>query len=415
MIWWALEAKAASDREAVLALFEDATFWDEPIVRQILLERVMRRYAQAGSREDLLTCAKLLDLSPSREDSEVLMRGFELAFKGRSVAGLPEELVTAMSRHGVGSVAIGLRRGDPRALEEALKTISSPEAPGEQRRQFIEVLGEVQSEAALPALLDLAQSEQDDAVLRATLVALQPFDNPAIARAALGRLPGLETDSRAAALTLLTSRQSYANELLTAVSTGRVTPEVVPAEYARKLKRVVDDSQQPAIDRLWPKSGRPSSGEMDQEISRLARALAEGHGDPYNGKRLFTAACASCHLLFNQGGDIGPDLTSFNRRDENNLLLAIVNPSAEVREGYENFSVEMRDERALSGFIVEQDDRRVILRGFDGQNVVLPRDEIDSLQPAGMSLMPEGLTTGLDDQQARDLFAYLRSSQPLNE
>ncbi|NJO56811.1 MAG: hypothetical protein HC834_11370 [Rhodospirillales bacterium] len=36
----------------------------------------------------------------------------------------------------------------------------------------------------------------------------------------------------------------------------------------------------------------------------------------------------------NQGGDIGPDLTSFNRRDENNLLLAIVNPSAEIREGY---------------------------------------------------------------------------------
>jgi putative heme-binding domain-containing protein len=154
---------------------------------------------------------------------------------------------------------------------------------------------------------------------------------------------------------------------------------------------------------------------MDREIERLRLAINDGYGDPYAGKRLFDAACASCHQLFNQGGDIGPDLTSFNRGDANNLLLAIVNPSAEIREGYENFSVEMKDERALTGFVVEQDAQRVILRGFDGQNIVLPREDIAEFGSAGMSLMPEGLTDGLDDQQVRDLFAYLRSSQPLNE
>jgi hypothetical protein len=29
--------------------------------------------------------------------------------------------------------------------------------------------------------------------------------------------------------------------------------------------------------------------------------------------------------------------------------------------------------------------------------------------------MPEGLLDGLRDQEVRDLFAYLRSAQPLNE
>ena len=71
-------------------------------------------------------------------------------------------------------------------------------------------------------------------------------------------------------------------------------------------------------------------------------------------------------------------------------------------------------QRSLAGFIVERDDRRVILRGVDGQNVVLQQREIASTSPAGMSLMPEGLTTGLDNQQIRDLLAYLRSSQPLS-
>jgi putative membrane-bound dehydrogenase-like protein len=415
MLWWALEAKAATDRDSVLRLFADAALWDRPLVKQHLLERVMRRYAQAGTREDLLTSAKLLDLSPSKAHSEILMRGFEEAFKGRSVAGLPDELITAMARHGVGSVAVGLRRSDPQALEEALKVIASREAPAGQRRQYIQVLGEVRAPEAVPVLLELLASETDDALLQATLVALQPFTQPGIAATAIDRLPKLAPGARAAGQQGQRGRESSARQLLTAVESGKVATDLVPAEFVRAMKGVAGDSAQAAIDRHWPNAGRPSSAEMETEIVRLRQALAEGHGDPYNGKRLYTAACASCHRMFNQGGDIGPDLTSFNRRDENNLLLAIVNPSAEVREGYENFSVETRDERALSGFIVEQDERRVILRGFDGQNVVLPRAEIATLEAAGMSLMPEGLTTGLDDQQVRDLFAYLRSSQPLNE
>ncbi len=112
---------------------------------------------------------------------------------------------------------------------------------------------------------------------------------------------------------------------------------------------------------------------------------------------------------------MGPDLTSHNRGDAGALLLAIVNPSAEIREGYESFSVETRDGRTLGGFIVEQNAERVILRGLDGQSVVVGLEEIKDLKAAGVSLMPEGLLDGLAEQQVRDLFAYLRSSQPLNE
>jgi hypothetical protein len=34
---------------------------------------------------------------------------------------------------------------------------------------------------------------------------------------------------------------------------------------------------------------------------------------------------------------------------------------------------------------------------------------------SGISLMPEGSLDGMSDQEVRDLFAYLRSGQPLNE
>ena len=95
------------------------------------------------------------------------------------------------------------------------------------------------------------------------------------------------------------------------------------------------------------------------------------------------------------------------------MLLAVINPSAEIREGFENYFIETKDGRSLSGFLVEQDNRRVVLRGMDNQDITLNRADIVELRSAGASLMPEGLLDGLNDQQTRDLFAYLRSTQPL--
>ena len=67
----------------------------------------------------------------------------------------------------------------------------------------------------------------------------------------------------------------------------------------------------------------------------------------------------------------------------------------------------------LSGIVVEQDKNVVVLRGGDGKELTLARDEIDAIKPSPTSIMPEGLLKGLSDQQVRDLFAYLRSTQPL--
>ena len=39
---------------------------------------------------------------------------------------------------------------------------------------------------------------------------------------------------------------------------------------------------------------------------------------------------------------------------------------------------------------------------------------IHDLNAQGVSLMPAGLLTGYTDDQVRDLMAYLRSTQPLN-
>ena len=52
LLWWAIEAKAESDREAVRRpVPRPGDFWARPIVRGTIAERLMRRYAAAGGAE----------------------------------------------------------------------------------------------------------------------------------------------------------------------------------------------------------------------------------------------------------------------------------------------------------------------------------------------------------------------------
>ncbi len=95
------------------------------------------------------------------------------------------------------------------------------------------------------------------------------------------------------------------------------------------------------------------------------------------------------------------------------MLLNIVHPSAEIREGFSTSIVATTDGRVLTGVLGEQDRNIVVLRCDDGRELTLVRDDIEAIKASPKSLMPEGLLKGLGDQEVRDLLAYLRSTQPL--
>ena len=71
--------------------------------------------------------------------------------------------------------------------------------------------------------------------------------------------------------------------------------------------------------------------------------------------------------------------------------------------------------RTLNGVLAKKDARAIVLKTSDGKKVSAPRDDIAEMSVSGQSHMPENLLDGLAEQEVRDLFAYLRSSQPLNE
>jgi putative heme-binding domain-containing protein len=189
----------------------------------------------------------------------------------------------------------------------------------------------------------------------------------------------------------------------------------VPATIVAKLHLYQDPKLTASIARLWPDSSASNSSATEPTLKRLTAALEDlaSPGDPYRGHDLFGTTCAGCHRFFGEGGQIGPDLTAYQRNDLNALLTAVANPSGEIREGYENLTITTRDGRTLVGFLAEQDDKVVGLRGLDGSTTHVPVAEIASRQSSGVSLMPEGLLNSFEPQQVRDLVAYLRITQPL--
>jgi hypothetical protein len=63
--------------------------------------------------------------------------------------------------------------------------------------------------------------------------------------------------------------------------------------------------------------------------------------------------------------------------------------------------------------LVEQDPQIVVLRSVEGTLMAIARDEIEEMSVAPQSMMPVGLLKQYNDQELRDLFGYLRMTQPV--
>jgi putative membrane-bound dehydrogenase-like protein len=413
MAWLVMESHCAAQRESVLALFDDAAFWKAPLVCEQLAAKLMRRFAESGTQQELAACAILLTKAPGDAERNALMSGFEEAFKRRPVPLLPDELMKALAATGRMSLILRVRQGDAAAIEEALGVIANEKADLPKRLTAVRVFGQVKQAAAAAALLSLVAHDGPSELRVAACGALQLYDDAAIGDAIIKSLPELPQTVQNAALNLLTTRESWGIRLLETFVTGKIQRTAFTPELLARLRQHSDENLTALLDKHFPKLPPAPREALRPRIEQVRGIIAARAGDPYKGEPLFTTRCATCHTLFFKGGKVGPDLTSYQRDDLNTMLISIIDPNAEIREGFQNYLVQTTDGRRLSGTIGDQDANVIVLRGPDGSEVTLRRIEIKKMNPAGSSIMPEGVLDGLSDDEIRNLFAYLRQSQPI--
>ena len=83
LIWWAIESKAISDRDAVLALVSRTGNLEAAIVRDVIVERLARRvHGSRATIDGYAACAWLLEHAPSAADVERIVAGMETQLAG---------------------------------------------------------------------------------------------------------------------------------------------------------------------------------------------------------------------------------------------------------------------------------------------------------------------------------------------
>ncbi len=415
MTWWALEAHAG-DWSVIESMVNDPSIWGLPIFDAHIASRLMQRYAASGTPDELQHCARLLELAASDESRGQLLVGLNRAFQGRSLPPLPPSLAEALddyqSKLGDSGLVLGLRQGKPESVERAIAALKNRSTDVGIQIEIARAFGEVNLRQSVPTLVSLAtgRGTGEPALQRVAMRSLAQYDDDSIPKslvAAFGSSISAEHGLRSTACRTLASRPAWAKVLLGEINAWRLRRDQIPADVLQQLRTYEDPEIIAQVDQAFGKAIDRSAPEKLAEIHRLKQLLVAGQGDAEAGKKHFTKRCATCHQLFGEGKKVGPPLDGYERGNLNFWLNAIVEPNLEIREGFQSYLVLTLDGRALNGMIAAQDPKTVTIRNADNQLTVIGRDDIEILKTLSTSLMPTDVLKEMQEQEIRDLFAYL--------
>lgn len=136
--------------------------------------------------------------------------------------------------------------------------------------------------------------------------------------------------------------------------------------------------------------------------------------DSLRGKLLFaeskTVQCRNCHKVGDVGKAIGPDLNGIGKKlDKPKLLESILDPSKTIDPKFAAQLVETSNGQVVTGLLVSQNDKQVVLRGIDGKETTIATKDVELIAPQQKSLMPELLLQDMTAEQVADLLEYLVS------
>ena len=407
LLWYGIEPIVASDPNAGVQL---AMTSEIPTVRRLIARRLAEdAEAKPGNIAALFSAAAKSEASIKAD----IVSGLSQAWKGWRKLAAPEGWVAfSDSLKASGDAAlqsklseINLLFGDGRALVELRTVVADASADGAARRAALKTLLEGRVENLAPLLKKLT----DDSLLRAgAIIGLLQMGDTSAPALTVSRYPQVTTGERAQLMGAMVTRPASAKALLTAIGGGKIPKADLTPFHARQIAGLNDAALTARLTEVWG-AVRSSSAETRSSIDRLRGELTPDRitsADLVAGRKLFTQACAGCHVMYGEGGKVGPDLTGSGRASIDYLLENIVDPSAVVPAEFRMSIVALKDDRILNGVIREKTDRTITLQN-QTELATFERREIESIEESTASMMPEGLLESLTADQRRDLIGYL--------
>lgn len=405
MYWYGIEPLVPADPSRAMQLAHASQI---PLVTQYIIRRAASDNGNLG--------LVVNSLAEAADPASQLLHLDEMlaAFEGRVEFLIPKNWPQTYAELSLSEDAaireradqVGVVLGDPRVYPKFRQILTDDDEKIDRRIRALDILVRGRDQDAVSAFQQvIGEPALRGPAIRA-LAAYTHADTPQAILSHYDRLGEQKGD----AIATLVSRPEYAMALLAAIEEAQVPRTDLHAYHVRQLLRFDNADLKQRIEEVWGEI-RETSQDKKKEIAKYKTLLelqGMANANPSNGRRLFSKTCASCHKLFGEGGNVGPDITGSNRANLDYILENVVDPSAVLGKDYRMWLIATESGQVISGLIQKETDSALTVRTIN-DTVVVPKSEIEELRLSDVSIMPERQLDQLQPEEVRDLVAYLAS------
>lgn len=229
----------------------------------------------------------------------------------------------------------------------------------------------------------------------------------------------LDADSEeilSAAIDVLSSDMKQAKGLAERLLSGSLPKSTRPLVAAALQRHVAADTSGESDRLLKQLYADGLSISLDPADVQRVKQLVLDTGNAERGREIFLreekSQCIKCHRVEGVGGSIGPDLNKISQTHTiEKIIESIVDPSKEIKEGFETWTVVTTAGKVYGGLKVSDGPPQLVLRGANGRDYRIYLNEIEDKIPSQRSLMPDATIAQLTLTEFVDLIAFLKDEQ----
>ncbi|MDF0693684.1 HEAT repeat domain-containing protein [Aquirufa ecclesiirivi] len=121
-----------------------------------------------------------------------------------------------------------------------------------------------------------------------------------------------------------------------------------------------------------------------------------------------TVQCVRCHNVGGEGGIVGPSLKGIGSRlSREQILQALIEPSARIAPGYGTISLKLTDGQEVSGTVISETESMIQLKTSDAEPLKIAISRIKSRENYPSSMPPMGSL--MSKREIRDVVEFLSS------
>ena len=186
----------------------------------------------------------------------------------------------------------------------------------------------------------------------------------------------------------------------------------LPPEEAASVSWLLGDIETVDLSNLPAPVGPPVAWTTEAAMKLFSSELTGRNFE--NGRTMFSAGrCVVCHRFQGSGGYSGPDLGSVGKRySVQDILVSICEPSHSISDQYQASTVKLKNGQTLYGRVIYKNNKEIAIASNPYNFSLInktPGEEVVSIEPSQISMMPPGTVNGMNKDELMDLIAYLIS------